>query len=221
MARTWSKDDPKAALMTRKRTIIVQAALRAFLNTGYAESSVNRIAADAGVSIKTLYRHFHSKDDLFSAVMQLACSGATEHASGPVQAASVSERPWFSQPPSVALPIAGQEYLQNALSEGQIALYRVVTRDTHRFPELGLRYRNEVTGQRDAIFDEYLNRWRPVMRWKVANHRHAASVFASLLKADLFDDAIHGCRTPDQAEILARSHESATIMLTLLEVGCL
>ena len=73
MAKTWSTDNPKAALMARKRAAIVDAALKAFLEAGYAEASVNRIAAAAGVSIKTLYRHFESKDDLFSAVMQAAC----------------------------------------------------------------------------------------------------------------------------------------------------
>jgi AcrR family transcriptional regulator len=61
MVKTWSDDNPKAALMSRKRTMIVDAALRAFLENGYAESSVNRIAEEAGVSIKTLYRHFESK----------------------------------------------------------------------------------------------------------------------------------------------------------------
>src|SRR5712672_2196003 len=73
MAKTWSVDNPKAALMARKRAVIVDAALKAFLEAGYAEASVNQIAATAGVSIKTLYRHFESKDDLFSAVMQAAC----------------------------------------------------------------------------------------------------------------------------------------------------
>jgi len=74
MVKTWSDDNPKAALMSRKRAVIVDAALRAFLENGYAESSVNRIAKEAGVSIKTLYRHFESKDDLFSAVMEAACA---------------------------------------------------------------------------------------------------------------------------------------------------
>src|SRR6266446_5673950 len=73
MAKTWSVDNPKAALMARKRAVMVEAALKAFLDAGYAEASVNRIAAAAGVSIKTLYRHYESKDDLFSAVMQAAC----------------------------------------------------------------------------------------------------------------------------------------------------
>ncbi len=53
--------------MARKRAAIVVAALTAFLDAGYVEASVNHIAAVAGVSIKTLYRHFDSKDELFSA----------------------------------------------------------------------------------------------------------------------------------------------------------
>ena len=53
--------------------MIVDAALRAFLENGYAESSGNRIAEEAGVLIKTLYRHFESKDALFSALMEAAC----------------------------------------------------------------------------------------------------------------------------------------------------
>ena len=73
MVKTWSADNPKAALMARKRAAIVDAALAAFLGAGYAEASVNAIAASAGVSIKTLYRHFESKDELFAAVMQAAC----------------------------------------------------------------------------------------------------------------------------------------------------
>jgi hypothetical protein len=43
--------------MARKRHAIINAALAAFLDQGYGGSSVNRIAASAGVSITTLYRH--------------------------------------------------------------------------------------------------------------------------------------------------------------------
>ncbi len=45
------------------------------------------------------------------------------------------------------------------LSADQIALYRVVTRDAHRFPELRRRYQEETTGGRDAKFTDYLNLW--------------------------------------------------------------
>jgi AcrR family transcriptional regulator len=34
---------------------------------------MDRIAESAAVSVKTIYRHFENKDELFSAVMQAAC----------------------------------------------------------------------------------------------------------------------------------------------------
>jgi len=44
------------------------------------------------------------------------------------------------------LPQAGAEYLRHILSQDQLALYRVVARDAHRFPELGWRYQEATTG---------------------------------------------------------------------------
>ena len=212
MAKTWSADDPKAALMARKRALLVEAALKAFLEAGYAETSVNQIAAAAGVSIKTLYRHFENKDELFSAVMQAAC-GADFGREG--------EQPpaWFAVPPAKALPQAGEEYLRHALSPDQLALHRVVTRDAHRFPELGRRYQEQTTGNRDAKFAGYLDRWAEREGWKVRDKRAAAQVFAALLKARIYDEVLLGLRQPSKAEIVDRAREAAQSMLILLRTG--
>jgi AcrR family transcriptional regulator len=207
MVKTWSDDNPKAALMSRKRTMIVDAALRAFLENGYAESSVNRIAEEAGVSIKTLYRHFESKDDLFSAVMHAACSTPDTQSISTTGVKEADEPDWFHAPPTVALPLAGGEYLRHALSEEQLALYRVVTRDAPRFPELARRYREQVTGTRDALFASYLERWLP------------AAVFAALLKAALFDDVLFGVKGVSEEEIASCASNAATQMLALMEGG--
>src|ERR1700754_2283655 len=134
--RTWTADDPKATLMARKREAIVAAALDAFLEEGYAGSSVNRIAAGAGVSIKTLYRHFDDKDDLFIAVIQAACTTSPR----------TDDPAWFDRPPPAGLAEAGGEHLRHMLSDDQLALYRVVTRESQRFPELGRRYQRDVLG---------------------------------------------------------------------------
>jgi AcrR family transcriptional regulator len=219
MIRTWSKDDPKAGLMARKRALIVDAALRAFLDHGYAESSVNRIAEEAGVSIKTLYRHFETKDELFSAVMQAACAPLDDGSSGGRDDPSAVEPSWYSKPPSVGLALAGEEYLRHVLSGDQLALYRVVARDAHRFPELRRRYLREVAGRRVATFAEYLDRWAPEMGWSVANKLAALTTFAGLLKASLFDDALLGSRTPKDQEIVRQAQEAASRMLTLLKAG--
>jgi TetR/AcrR family transcriptional repressor of mexJK operon len=123
------------------------------------------------------------------------------------------------RPPPVALPIAGNEYLRHALSEEQLALYRVATRDAPRFPELARRYREQVTGTRDALFASYLARWRPVTGWKVRDLRGAAATFAALLKATLFDDALFGMTSPGDEEIASCASNTAIQMLTLMEAG--
>lgn len=213
MAKTWSVDNPKAALMARKRAQLVEAATTAFLEAGYAESSVNQIAAEAGVSIKTLYRHFESKDDLFSAVMQAACG------KGEVLNAEVQPPAWYGLPPEDALPQAGAEYLRHILSPRQLALYRVVARDSHRFPELGRRYLEVTAGGRDAVFSGYLDVWGEHAGWNIQDKRATAQVFAGLLKARIFDEALLGLDQPSETEIASRAQEAATRMLLLLGRG--
>jgi AcrR family transcriptional regulator len=214
MAKTWSADNPKAALMARKRAVIVDAALKAFLEAGYAEASVNRIAAAAGVSIKTLYRHYESKDDLFSAVMQPACGkplgDSDEDAAPPT---------WYALPSAEALPQAGAEYLRHVLSQDQLALYRVVVRDAHRFPELGRRYREVTTGTRGAIFIRYLDRWADREGWVVRDRQTAADVFAGLLKAGIFDETLLGLSRPSNDEIVEQARAAAENMLLLFRAG--
>ncbi|MGI5171242.1 TetR/AcrR family transcriptional regulator [Spirillospora sp. CA-253888] len=214
--RSWSDDNPKAQLMQRKRTAIVRAAREAFLDTGYAETSVHRIAAAAGVSIKTVYRHFDGKDDLFTAVMQDACSApAPEPPSGD---AAHPDLPWFTQPPQAALPLAGVDYLRRVLSPTELALYRVVTRDAPRFPELGHRYR-QVMEVRVHVLHQYLDRWASDQGWEAKDLRRAAEMFVAMLAGGLFEDALHGVREPAEDELAERARTAAEQLVTLLRSG--
>jgi TetR/AcrR family transcriptional repressor of mexJK operon len=216
--RTWSTDNPKASLMSRKRGAIVRAAREAFLEGGYAKTSMDSIAKAAEVGIKTLYRHFENKDDLFSAVMQAACNPeAFDEVSGEWKnLPDEAERAWFSRPPRTALVAAGVEYLQHVLSDEQLALYRVVTRDAHHFPELGRRYRQQVIKRSQDVFAHYLTRWIPVEKWKIKDKRDAANTFTALLRAGLFEDALHGLRRISDSEIAAHARVVSARMLVLL-----
>ncbi|WP_126282279.1 TetR/AcrR family transcriptional regulator [Burkholderia stagnalis] len=56
-------------LTDRKRAAIVSAAIEEFLAAGYDATSMDRIAARADVSKRTVYNHFPSKDALFAAIL--------------------------------------------------------------------------------------------------------------------------------------------------------
>ena len=58
---------------TPKRQAILEAAKHAFIKHGFSGGSMDAIAEAAPVSKPTLYNHFHSKSDLFSAVIQSQC----------------------------------------------------------------------------------------------------------------------------------------------------
>jgi TetR/AcrR family transcriptional regulator of autoinduction and epiphytic fitness len=56
-------------LTDRKRQAIVDAAIAEFRSTGFESTSMDKIAASAGVSKRTVYNHFPSKDELFAQIL--------------------------------------------------------------------------------------------------------------------------------------------------------
>ncbi len=60
---------PAQKMTERKREAIMQAAIAEFRDHGFEATSMDRIAARAEVSKRTVYNHFPSKDDLFAAIL--------------------------------------------------------------------------------------------------------------------------------------------------------
>lgn len=65
------KEDLKEPLSVsdQKRKAIIQAAIGEFKKFGYLGSSVDKVAAVASVSKRTVYNHFKSKSELFDAIL--------------------------------------------------------------------------------------------------------------------------------------------------------
>jgi TetR/AcrR family transcriptional repressor of mexJK operon len=220
--KTWSTDNPKAGLMARKRVAIVDAAREAFLETGYAETSMNRIAADAGVSIKTVYRHFDNKDELFSAVIQAAChdkgdSGNEGAGLRDPAVDGVIDPAWLAKRPGPALTAAAEFYLHHILSPSQLSLLRIVIRDAPRFPEVAARYRKEVTYHHHAVLETYLRHWATSQGWRIRDYRKCVDVFFAMLRGGLIENALLGFGVPAHEEASAHARSAAKNMLTLLE----
>jgi AcrR family transcriptional regulator len=63
-----SVERPRRGTPTATRARLVQAAARLFNSVGYHGTDSNRIAAEAGYSPGTFYKHFDAKRDIFLAV---------------------------------------------------------------------------------------------------------------------------------------------------------
>lgn len=61
-----------------KRQAIIDGALRVFGRDGYARASMDTIAAEAGVSTRTIYNHFGDKRSLFLFVIQASATHVAE-----------------------------------------------------------------------------------------------------------------------------------------------
>jgi AcrR family transcriptional regulator len=53
-----------------RRASILKAAATAFVGGGFSDTSMDEVAAQAGVTRLIIYRHFASKDELYSAVLE-------------------------------------------------------------------------------------------------------------------------------------------------------
>jgi AcrR family transcriptional regulator len=68
----------------QRREQILTAATEAFARSGFAATSLEDIAAEAGITRVILYRHFDSKTDLYQAVLDRMCARLDAHVEEPV-----------------------------------------------------------------------------------------------------------------------------------------
>ena len=125
---------PNAArqLSPEKTAAILEGATRIFLEEGYAGTTMDRVAAAAGVSKPTIYSHFHDKEGLFNALMAQMVQK--------MQWAKCAQELRESPPelPEVVLPRLANEMLDSCIGKlERITFIRLVMGESGRFPELG------------------------------------------------------------------------------------
>src|SRR6266481_9421495 len=60
---------PRRGTESARTDVLITAATRAFLRDGYGSTSIDKVAAEAGVSTRTIYERFKNKADLLGAVI--------------------------------------------------------------------------------------------------------------------------------------------------------
>ena len=112
----------------RRRREIAAVAEHVFFETGFADTTMQAIAARAGASKETLYRHFGSKEDLFAEIVASRARTFLE---------DLDER--FDRPGAVGdvLRSFGFKILDTMMGPDAISLCRIVVAESPRNPELG------------------------------------------------------------------------------------
>ncbi len=148
-------------LTDRKRLAILDAAVAAFRSQGFEATSMDKIAADAGVSKRTVYNHFPSKDELFAEILlQLWQSSAAQ-----MEIAYRSDLPLRAQ-----LLALMQQKMRMLCDPNFLDLARVAIAETIHSPEraqemvarLGEREEGVTTWVRAAQADGKLKACDPV-----------------------------------------------------------
>ena len=160
----------------RKRADIVAAAERLLLEGGYGATSMDRIAAEAGASKRTVYNHFPSKEDLFRAVVE----GMYDTLHG------AENTPQPGRPAAEALTAFAQAILTHTGNPRLQALIRLVIAENQRFPEITRIYFQAGKEPAAGRLSEWLAGEATAGRLSVSNPTLAAQQFLGSLKEALF-----------------------------------
>jgi TetR/AcrR family transcriptional regulator of autoinduction and epiphytic fitness len=159
-------------LTDRKREAIIQAAIAEFRANGFEVTSMDKIAATAGVSKRTVYNHFPSKEELFAEILnQLWARISAE------QAVTYNR----DQPLREQLRLMLQAKVQLMADENFLTLARVAIAATIHSPE---RAQNmiERMGEREEALTVWIRAAQADGRLKPVDPEFAAHQVQGLLK---------------------------------------
>jgi TetR/AcrR family transcriptional regulator, mexJK operon transcriptional repressor len=187
-------DEPRSI---RKRRAILEAGTTVFLRNGYLGTSMDEIAALAGVSKQTVYKHFADKASLFTAIVTAAVDAAAD----PVheEATALAD----SDDVAADLRALAREQLGKVMQPELMQLRRLVIGEAGRFPELGQAFYEHGAGRTIATLTAAFERLTARGLLRADDPELAAAHFNWLVMAApvnramlLGDEAI-----PDAAEL--------------------
>ena len=131
-----------------RRERVVAAAEHVFVEEGYSAASMDDIARRAGMSKKTIYQVFETKDALFAAVI--------DSRKAELAAMIEGEGADASRPPDEVLRAFLRRIAGFVLAPRQAALYRLVVAESQRAPELANAFHREGSTKACSALTEWL-----------------------------------------------------------------
>ena len=122
----------------------MEGARRVFLREGFAAASTDAIAWEAGVSKRTLYAYYPSKEELFGDVLRRL---TVENPQTRVLESVRRIDPQSHEKLREALLGLAKKLVPTMMDPEYLALLRTIIADSHRFPQLGEIFRSTVPEQ--------------------------------------------------------------------------
>ena len=160
----------------RKHQVIAVAAAEVFVREGYAATSMDEVAAVAGVSKQTVYTHFGNKQQLFLAVINEAISGVLDEFLT-VLATSFPDTGDLEGD----LVRLGRILLTRVMDPGLMAVRRLIIAEAVRFPELGRAWYESGPGRLAIELSESLRQLAENGQLSIEDPVAAASNFNWLI----------------------------------------
>ncbi|MCB4805898.1 AcrR family transcriptional regulator [Methylobacterium brachiatum] len=171
---------------------ILAAAKPVFLSEGYEAASIDAIAGSAGISKKTIYARFSSKEDLFEAVIvRFIEENVPAIESAASQAGPVAER----------LHRIALATLEVALSVDSIAVRRIIVAEAARFPEFARLLHDFGIVRVAPLIERCLEEGNASGEIAVDDVRHTGDMFLSIAIRGFVDMAELGLERPGMSHV--------------------
>ncbi|WP_255573836.1 TetR/AcrR family transcriptional regulator [Erythrobacter sp. SCSIO 43205] len=156
-----------------KRQAIIAAASDRFMRDGFAATSIEQVAADAGVSKVTIYNHFGDKRGLFSASVERECEKMRGHFSlDELPSGTIEER----------LTVIAQAMFAFLSRPEMIQFERRIAAETEKEPGLGHAFLEAGPWRMKAAFSAWLAHASEKGELLIPDPDLAAEQFASMAK---------------------------------------
>lgn len=179
-------EDPR---ITRSRALIKAAAAEAFLEHGYPGTSVDDIAAAAGVSKRTVYNVFDDKEQLFRAIIGDAIATAERFSAELVTTTAEATDA------AAALTTLARELAASVLGGRVVPLRRLLIGEARRFPEFAVEYYERAPGRVMAAVATALRTFDERGLLRIDDAELAAEHFAFLAIGASLDRALFEAET--------------------------
>ena len=204
--KKMQRPGPGRPKSVEKADAILEAASLQFVTHGFDGTSMDVVAARAGVSKQTVYSHFGSKDELFVAVVR---GKVEEYGLDPGDMPEDDDL-------SAGLETIGRRLLDLLLDERVLAASRLIIGESSRHPRIAQLYFESGPARTRSSIVKYLVSQTKRGNFPAVDPEQAAMVFINLLRGPYhFPCLVNARPVPPKAERVAHAAVSTEQFLKI------